>query len=503
MSKQGYVAFDLGAESGRAMLSWIDGGKLKMEEVHRFANRPRYLPSGYHWSLMELWGHLLDGLKNASDKAKTSDIQLVSLGVDTWGVDHGFIGNSGQLLGLPYAYRDDRHAMAMEKTFTTISKEELYSRTGIQILPFNSIFQLVAQQEAEPAVLDQARRILFMPDLLHYFFCGNAVNESTIVSTSQMVDPRTGSWDTELLQKLNLPTNMLGQIVDAGTVIGKTTDAVNTHAGIDPASALDVVVPGSHDTASAVAAVPVSEEHAASGNWAYLSSGTWSLLGAEIDEPKMDEACLTAGFTNEGAVGNKIRFLRNIAGLWLVQQIRADFAKRGETYDYAKLTQMAAESEPFRTLVNPNHGPFMLPGEMCAKFIEFAQATDQPAPETPGQFVRCCLETLALCYRDTLLTCESLLDKSFEVLHIVGGGGQNLLLNQMTADALNRPVIVGPYEATAIGNALTQAMGLGQVNGIAGLRQIVRDSFELTTYTPQNADGFDKQFDRYKQITTQ
>ncbi len=499
-----FVAFDLGAESGRAMLATLADDRIELIEAHRFANLPQRLPSGYHWNLLDLWANLVEGLRQAGKIARERNLNIVSIGVDTWGVDFGLIGKSGQLLGLPFAYRDESHQPAMEHAVNKIGKEKLYDRTGIQFMPFNSLFQMVARHAAEPQVTEQAKQLLFMPDLLHYFFSGEMVIESTIASTSQMIDPRQadgGKWALDLFESLKLSTNMLGKIVPAGTKIGTLRQAVANDAGIPSGESIAVIVPGSHDTASAVAAVPV--DVASNQSWAYLSSGTWSLMGAELDEPIINDESHAASFTNERGVENKIRFLKNISGLWLVQQVRRDLQRQGQTLDYATLTQQAAESEPFRTLVDPDYGPFASPGHMMQKLADFAKKTNQPVPETPGQAVRCCLETLALTYRSVGILLEKLRQQKTDVLHIVGGGGQNQLLNQMTADALGIPVIVGPYEATAIGNALTQAIGAGYVRDLAHLRAIVRRSFELKTFTPQNIDAYNAQYARFESLLGQ
>lgn len=495
MTKTAYLAFDLGAESGRAILGLLDGGRLTLHELHRFANMPVRLPSGLHWNLLELWNNLTTGLRKAAQYAKDNNLQLASLGVDTWGVDCGLIGRSGQLLGLPFAYRDERFPPAMESAIARIGAERLYNITGSQFMPFNTLFQLVAQQASEPAILKQSASLLFMPDLLHYFFTGQAVNEATIASTSQMVDPRLGnglgSWAADLLDELGLPSQMLGQIVPPGTRIGPVREAVASEAGLS--GRVNVTAPACHDTASAVAAVPVRGKE----NWAYISSGTWSLMGMELKEPVISEAARLENFTNERGAGGMIRFLCNGAGLWLVQQVRRSLANINVNYDYAQLTQMAREAAPFRTLVNPMYGPFGLHGGMLEKVNDFAAKTAQPQPTEPGQYVRACLESLALGYRQTLLSLERITGKRIEVVHIVGGGGQNALLNQMAADAMARPVVVGPFEATAAGNILTQAMGDGQVSGLTQIREIVTNSFEPQTYEPQNTAAWDEAYQRY------
>lgn len=482
MATKAYLALDLGAESGRAMLATLEGERLELEEVHRFATVMQRLPSGYHWSLVELWGHLIEGLRKGGARAKERGLELVSLGVDTWGVDFGLIGKSGQLLGMPFAYRDDRNPPAMKKAFDKLGQAAIYDATGIQFMPFNSLYQLIAQRDAEPALLEYASRMLFMPDLLHYFFSGKTVNEATIASTSQMIDPRTGNWADKLLHDLAIPAHFLQPTVPAGTPIGRIRPELAAQCGVEP---IQVIVPGSHDTASAVAAVPVDVR--TSRSWAYLSSGTWSLMGLELDAPIVTEASRHAGFTNERGVENKIRFLKNIAGLWLVQEVRRDLARKGREFDYAELTRLAEASEPMRTLLDADHEPLGSPGDICAKIDAYATSTGQPKPTEPGQYVRTCLEALALAYRNVLEKLEALTGKRIEVLHIVGGGGKNGLLNQMTADAIGRPVIVGPYEATAIGNALTQAMGAGHVRDLEHLRAIVRASFQPVTYQPKSS----------------
>lgn len=498
MSNQTFVAFDLGAESGRAMLAVLEDERLHLHETHRFLNAILSLPSGLHWNVLNLWSNLVEGLRKTGAAARQRGWRITSLGVDTWGVDFALMGASGQMLGLPFAYRDPRHQPAMERAFAKLGEKSIYDSTGIQLMPINTLYQLLAQHDAEPALLGSAHRLLMMPDLLHYFFSGVMVNEATEASTTQMIDPRqgdTGAWHKTLLEKLHLPTHLLGEIVPAGAVIGSLREQVAAEAGVEP---MRVIVPGSHDTASAVAAVPAAD----GGSWAYLSSGTWSLMGVELDQPLISDDTRRLGFTNERGVGGKIRFLKNICGLWLVQECRRDLAKYGQNFDYPLLTQLAAEAQPFTALINPAHPPFGAPGDMLAKITRFSEMTQQPAPQAPGAFVRCCLESLALTYRWVFLHLELLLGRRLDVLHIVGGGGHNALLNQMTADAINRPVIVGPYEATAVGNALTQAMGAGQVRDLSHLRGIVRCSFDVVTFEPHNAAAFEKQAGRFEELLT-
>lgn len=496
MTTKTYLAFDLGAESGRAMLGAIDGGKLSLQELHRFPNRPQRLPDGLHWNLLDLWANLLEGLGKATTACRDGGCELASLGVDTWGVDYGLIGRSGQLLGLPFAYRDERNLPAMEKTLAQVGAARLYDVTGLQLLPFNTLFQLVAQRDSERALLDQAAHLAFMPGLLHYFFTGQVASDATIASTSQMVDPRggpCGAWAKGLLSDLGLPSGMLGPIVPAGTTVGKVRPALASELGVAP---VKVITPASHDTASAIAAVPAD----GTKPWCYISSGTWSLVGAELAEPLINESARKANFTNERGLEGTIRFLRNTAGLWLVQQVRASLAQRGQAYDYARLTGLARKATPFATLVDPGFGPFLQPGQMIEKITQFAAKTAQAAPADPGSLVRGCLESLAMEYRRTILQLEHLLGHPFEVVHVVGGGGRNELLNQMTADVTGKTVVVGPYEATAAGNVLVQALGDGLIGSAADIRRIVRQSFEPRTYQPQRPQEWDEPFARYMNI---
>jgi len=489
-----YVAFDLGAESGRAMLGVLDGGKLTLHEMHRFANVIHHLPDGFHWNTVGWWANLKEGLAKAVAYCKDNDLELTSVGVDTWGVDFGLLGKSGSLLGLPWVYRDPRNEAAMDKAIEQIGAERLYDMTGLQFMPFNTLYQLVALKESEPAVLDAADRLQFTPDLLHYFFTGNKINESSIASTSQMIDPRTGQWANGLLNELGIPSKMLGDVVPPGTVVGTLRKEVADETGAS--TDLQVITPATHDTASAVAAVPAD----ATTNWMFLSSGTWSLMGLELDEPIISEAARAQNYTNEGGVNGTIRFLKNISGLWLVQEVRRAYEKQGESYDYDALTRMAGEAEPFRTLVDPDHSPFLQPGDMPGKIAAFAEATDQPKPETPGQFVRCCLESLAMTYRRTLEGMIDVTGKAIDVIHIVGGGGKNELLNQMTADATNRTVIVGPYEATAVGNLLVQAMGAGDLKDLDEIRQVVKASFQPRSFEPADTGKWDDAYGRYTAV---
>ncbi len=481
---QGYIAIDLGAESGRVIVGVLENERLRLEEVHRFLHEPVWLPTGLHWNITAIWREIVAGLRLAAEWGQSNRIELVSVGVDTWGVDWALLDKAGELVGLPHAYRDPRNAAAYDAVLAKLGADRIYRTTGIQFMPLNSLYSLYAHRQADPQAFAAADRLLFIPDLLHYWLSGERTTEATIASTSQMIDCHTGDWARDMIAELGIPTNILGPLIPPGTTIGKLRPKLVEETSLSPA--LQIVAPATHDTASAVAAVP-GEPASAGGppsNWCYLSSGTWSLLGAELDKPCVSKEAQAASFTNELGVAGKFRFLKNIPGLWLVQECRRDFARRGQELDYPTLTRLAGEATAFRTLVDPAHDLFQLPGNMPKKIVEFARATGQPSPESPGQFIRCCLESLALAYREKLATLQSILGTHFDVLHIVGGGGKNELLSQMTADATQCPVVVGPYEATAMGNFLVQGMAVGQVTDLAHLRRIVSLSFELITYEP-------------------
>jgi len=472
------LAFDLGASSGRAIVGLFDGnlGQLSLSEVHRFEHVACPTPTGPVWDLTGIWQHLLTGLSKAVTWCKENQVELKTVGVDTWGVDWTLVGPSGELLGLPHCYRDPQNDAACEQLLKQIGGfEQLYERTGIQLMAFNTLFQVAARFECEPKLLGAAARLVFLPDLFHYWLSGELMTERSIASTSSMLAVETGEWDIDMLDNLGLPADILGPIVEPGTALGPLRQEIAQSTGA-PAD-MQVIVPASHDTASAIAAVPAE----GTADWAYLSSGTWSLLGAELDQPIYSEEARSIPLTNERGVDGSIRLLKNIDGLWLVQELRRELQQRGDQLSFAQLTDEARLAGPGRTLINPNHAAFAVPGNIEEKIRRYARDTDQPEPETVGQRVRCCLESLALCYSHTLGQLEGVLGRRVEILHIVGGGIQNTLLNELTAAAVDRTVITGPVEATAIGNLLVQVMGCGELSGLAELRQVVANSFELNT----------------------
>ncbi len=493
MAAKNFLAFDLGAESGRAVLGTLDRGRLTLDVKHRFPNPNGLMNGKLQWNLLQQWEELKTGLRKtvAGDAA----VKLDGLGVDTWGVDFGLIGPGGDVLGNPVMYRDPRTNGMMESIFARVPREQVFGATGLQFMVFNTLFQLEAVRTRTPQILDAAESLLFMPDLFHYLFSGQRTIESSIASTSQMVDPRTQQWATDLLNKLGMPTRLLGKIVPAGTIIGTLKSDVASECGVR--SDVPVIAPASHDTASAVAAVPAKE---GSSSWCYISSGTWSLMGVELDQPIVNEKSLALNYTNEGGISGTTRFLKNIMGLWLVQECRRQWAREGSEFDYTTLTKLATDAKAFGPLINPDEGPMLQPGDMPNKIASFCKRTGQAAPESAGAFVRCCLESLALTYRKTLEGLESVLGRRLDVIHIVGGGCQNELLNQMTADACGRTVVAGPVEATAAGNILTQAMATGDVKSLADARAIVRASFDVKTYEPRDVQSWDAAYMKFSEV---
>jgi rhamnulokinase len=492
MAAKNLLAFDLGAESGRALLGRFDGKRLTLEETHRFANPNGRLNGHLHWNLLAQWEELKIGLRKSAAGGSAID----AIGVDTWGVDFGFLDRNGDLLANPYMYRDAQTDGMLEKAFAKVPRAEIFEATGIQFMQLNSLYQLMALAERKSSLLEMARTMLFIPDLFNYFFTGQLAAEFSIATTSQMYDPRKRGWATGMLNKLGLPTHFLPKVVPSGTRLGNLRPEVAAECGAT--GDIPVIAPGCHDTASAVAAVPVSSSDGA--GWCYISSGTWSLMGVEIPQPIINEKSLRLNYTNEGGVAGDIRFLKNIMGLWLVQECRRQWLKDGQEFSYAQLTQMAATARPFAAIIDPDHKPFLSPGQMPAKIAAFCDKCGQPAPGSTGEFVRSCLESLALTYRKTIEGLEDVLGRQIGVIHIVGGGTQNELLNQMTADACNRPVIAGPVEATAIGNMLVTAIALGEVGNLEEGRAVVKQSFDVKRYEPKDTRSWDDAYARYREV---
>jgi rhamnulokinase len=481
------LAFDLGAESGRGVLGRLDGGRLRLEVVHRFPNGPVATLDSLHWDVLRLYSELLATLRKCAAEHGGVD----ALGVDTWGVDFGLLGRGGTLLGNPRHYRDPYTEGTMEAAFATIPRRQIFDRTGLQFMRFNTLFQLLALRRDRSPLLDAAETLLMMPDLFQFFLTGVKANEFTNATTTQMYDPAARSWAYDMVAGFGLPARLLGSIVAPGTVLGPLRAQVASDTGLTP---VPVVTPASHDTGSAVAAVPAQ---ASTSSWAYISSGTWSLMGVELDRPLINERALRYNFTNEGGVGGTTRFLKNIMGLWLVQECRRAWERSGYACSYDELARQAAGAPPFVSLVNPDHPSFILPPSMPTALADFCRRTGQRAPVDPGPVTRCALESLAFKYRWVLERLEELLGRKLETIHVVGGGSQNQLLCQFTADACNRSVLAGPVEATAIGNVLVQAMGLGILGSLTDGREVVRRSFDLQSYEPRAPEPWEEPYQRF------
>ncbi len=487
-----FLAFDLGASSGRAVLGQLADERLTIEEIHRFPNGGVRLNHGLHWDVLRLWHEVKAGIRRAVERA---DGELVSLGVDTWGVDFALLDADDCLIGNPYHYRDARTDGMMGAAFEVMPQAEIYERTGIQFLQLNTLYQLLAMVRARSPQLEIAETLLTMPDLFNVWLTGRKASEFTIATTTQCYDPRAKAWATGMLEALGIPTHLFQEIVAPGTVLGLLRAEIVDETGVPP---LRVVAPATHDTASAVAAIPVTGD----SEFIYISSGTWSLMGVEIDRPIINAESLAAGLTNEGGVGGTFRFLKNIAGLWLIQECRRSWAKQGELYSYEELTAMAAEAPAFGPLILVDHPTFLAPEDMPTAIRSFCERTGQPVPETKGAVIRCALESLALAYREVALRLDSLVGHRLPMIHVIGGGSQNQFLNQLTADATGRDVFAGPVEATAIGNLLVQAMALGYIASLDAGRALVRRSFDVTRYHPRavQTEAWDAAYERYHEL---
>ena len=486
---QVFLAVDLGATSGRVIAGIYNGERLVLEEVHRFGNGAVEVDGTYRWDIDKLFSEVKTGIGKACAAHGDS---VVSVGVDTWGVDYGLLSADGTLLEQPYAYRDERTNGMEEEICKRVPREEVYQATGIQFAFFNTLLQVFAAVSSGSEAVTKAERLLFTPDLINYWLTGRQVNERAIASTSQMYNPHTGTWAVDLLDRLGIPTRMLGEIVDPGTVLGELSVEVQKDTG---AKALQVVAPGCHDTACAVAAVPASGD-----SHAYLSSGTWSIMGIEAPEPVTTPEALAAGFTNEGGVFGTTRVLKNICGLWILEECRRTWAEAGEDHSYEELMEMVRQAPAFAAVIDPDHADFAAPGDMPARIRAFCERTGQTPPADKGSVVRTALESLALKYRAVFGRLEKFMGRRLDTLHIVGGGTKNELLNQFTADALDRRVITGPVEATAAGNVMMQMVATGQLASLEEGRALVRASFETRTYEPVKTSAWDDAFVRFATV---
>ncbi len=482
------LAYDLGASSGRALLGRLTDRKIEVEELHRFSNDPVQVGDRLHWDILRLFHEIKQGLL----KAKYQGVSPQSLAIDSWAVDFGLIGKNGELLGNPYHYRDRHTDGVMGRLFSEIPKSEIFKRTGIQFLPFNTIFQLYALKLADSPLLRETDRFLMIPDLLRYFLTGEKVSEFSNATTTQLYNPTLGQWDTELLQRLGLPDSWFGTIVQPGAGAGKLRSAISAELGVGE---IPVFAVAEHDTGSAVAAVPALER-----TFAYLSCGTWSLMGTEVDQPVISDLALELNFTNEGGVGGTYRLLKNIMGLWILQESKREWERAGISYTFPELIKMAEKAPPFAALIDPDDPLFLHPGDMPSRIRQYCRQTGQQAPEEPGAIVRCILESLVLKYRYVLELTERLSGHRFNGLHIVGGGIHNTLLCQWSANAIGKPVWAGPAEGSAIGNLAVQWLAQGEFSDIWEARRVIRESFPVSVYEPEQREKWENAYGWFRKV---
>jgi rhamnulokinase len=479
-----YLAFDFGAESGRAVLGHLQSGILTTKEVHRFPNQPVEYGGSLHWDAPRLWFEVRKAL------ALVDPLQLSGIGVDAWGVDYALLGERGELLQNPYHYRDRRTENAMEEVFRRVPNEEIYRITGIQFMPINTVYQLYAAQRDTPTILAAAKYLVTIPDLFHYWLTGNAVCEFTNATTTQLVDPRKRVWATDLIRRIGLRPDLPAPIVEPGTVVGTLLPTVTQNSSL---TGTPVIAPASHDTGSAVAAITARD------GTAFLSSGTWSLVGTELDMPVITPEALKANFTNEGGVNNTTRLLKNVMGLWMLQGCRNSWSIGGQSSDYRELIELASREPAFAHLVDPDDPSFLNPSDMPAAIDRFCKKSHQSALALPGAYVRCVLESLAFKYRLVLKNLERLCGRPIHQIRVIGGGSKNNLLNQLTADATGRKVLAGPAEATALGNIAIQILATGAASSLPEVRAMVDRSFPTEIFEPRETDKWERHAERFEQ----
>lgn len=484
------LAYDLGASSGRALLGRLEGGRIVTEELHRFPNDPVQVGGRLHWDILRL----LHEMKQALLKAKHQGTEIQSLAIDSWAVDFGFVGAGGDLLGNPYHYRDSHTAGIMPRVFAEIPASELFARTGIQFQPFNSIFQLFALKQADSSLLREAKRFLMIPDLLRYFLTGEMHSEFTNATTTQLFSATARNWDRELLAKLGLPAEWFGPALMPGDRAGALSADVTAELGIPP---IPVYAVAEHDTGSAVVAVPALDE-----SFAYLSCGTWSLIGTEVSEPVLSDRARELNFTNEGGAFGTYRLLKNIMGLWIVNESRRAWERAGNAYSFPELVALAESAPSFGAFIDPDDDLFLPPGDMPGRIAEYCRRTGQKQPAGVGETMRCILESLALKYRYALERVEELTGRQYSGLHMVGGGIQNTLLCRWTASAIGKPVWAGPAEGSAIGNLAVQWIASGAFSGLAEARRVIRDSFDVATYDPEDAAAWAQAYGNFLRATS-
>jgi len=493
MGTRHYLGIDLGAESGRVMLGSLAEERLALEEIYRFTNMPLRVGDSWHWDVPALWAGIMEGLRRAARRGG----EIASMSVDSWGLDCVLFDACGEVITPVFHYRDPRCERGVKAFFAKVPWERVFAETGIQFMPLNHLYHLAAET---PERLARAAQIVPLGDAFNYLLSGVARAEVSLASTTQLYNPRTRTWSAPLLNALGITPDKFPPLVGSGTKLGRLRAQVAQQTGLNKES--EVIATCTHDTGAAVVGVPANTGPQASSvpDWAYLSSGTWSLLGLELSAPILTDHCRELNFTNEVGYGGSVRLLKNIVGLWLVQECRRDWARAGRDFDYPTLTQLAAEAEPFRSLINPDDPRFSQADGMLDRLAAYCRETGQPAPETPGGFIRCTLESLALQYRRVLRQAEKLAGAKVARLHIVGGGSKNALLNQFTANACGLPAIAGPAEATAIGNILVQAIVLGDLPSLAAGREVVASSFRSGNFFPRDAAAWEAAWERFEKL---
>lgn len=490
MNKLTMIAVDLGAGSGRTIAGRFDGNRLELVETHRFPNEPVMVSGSLYWDILRLYHEMKQGIIKSAGMGYCPD----SIGIDTWGVDYGLLDENGDLMGNPYHYRDLRTEGMMEAGFEICPKKQMYERAGIQFLKLNTLYQLMATKKQQPYILENAKTLLFIPDLLRYFLTGVKSTEYTIASTSQLLDVNTGDWDMDMIGMMGIPAHIFTGITDACTRVGPVREDVLRELNIPLMEAIAVA---GHDTASAVAAVPAS-----GGDYAYISSGTWSLIGIESDLPIVNETTFSLNFANEGGVTRNKRVLKNIMGMWIIQECRLFWAREGESLSYDEINRLAKESSSFQCFIDPNDDSFFSPGDMPRKVRAYCEKTGQKVPQSKGEIIRCVLESLAMKYRMVAEELELVRDRKLDAIHVVGGGCRNRLLNQLTADCSGKTVLAGPVEATATGNIVCQLVARGEVKDLREARHLVWESFPVEVYEPENTSAWEDAYHRFRKLTT-
>ena len=481
------LAFDFGASSGRAILGSFDGEKITLKEIHRFSNDPVKVGNTFYWDVLRLFHEIKQGILKAKQFGK-----IESIGIDTWGVDFGLIDEKGYLLENPVHYRDERNVGMIEEAEKYMSKDEMYDRTGIQFMEFNTLFQLLSLRKNRPELLERADKLLFMPDLLTYMLTGEKVSEYSIATTSQMVNIDTQKWDKELIETMGIPERILCDIVPAGTKTGVLRPELCEELGVD---AVPVISVCGHDTQSAITAIPSEKK-----DFAFISSGTWSLFGTELDAPVVNDKAKKLNVTNEGGYDFTTAFLKNICGLWLIQESRRQWIREGTEYSYAELEKEALAAEPFKCFIDPDAPDFVAMGDMPARVREFCKKTGQYVPETVGEVMRCIYESLAMKYKHVLAGIEDCTEKQYDRIHVAGGGTKDTFLCSMTASSCNRTVFAGPIEATVLGNIAVQFMSAGDIKDIAEARKIIANGENLKVYEPVDADKWENAYNEFVKI---